>query len=385
MHLPKDDSSMSSPRPSFLMWMKRKIAQGKPDLANLAVSGVTTEFANRWQKDVFVRRATEIIDRSAESNQFGLESLKHAIRSAYNVPSEREIVTSLGASGGYRLVCEMLLAGRTGAEVILESPVYEPLRAIPERLGAKLLPVSRPGDVVEFARAVSDKTVAIVLSNLHNPTGHWLSYEQLAWLAEQLDGSGSPAVVVVDETFLDIGPQPATSAADVHPRIVTISSLSKSHGLPMLRCGWLTADPAALPGLVEDAVLFQNIGGKLAEVLGAMAIEEIDCFRLAAREHLENNRQLMAQWLSEMSSTGLIERQELPPGCIAFPRVRHLGSTSRIVEQLEAQFNVLIAPGSFFGEAYDDRIRIGFGGDHENLKRGLSRLADGLVAIQCRG
>jgi aspartate/methionine/tyrosine aminotransferase len=367
------------------MWMKRKLVHGKPALSNLAISGVATEFANNWQKDVLVRRASEIVERSAESNQFGLESLKRAIRAAYKLSPDREIVTSLGASGGYRLVCEMLLAARTDAEVILESPVYEPLRAIPEHLGVKLQSVSRPGDVAEFARSVNRGTRAIVLSNLHNPTGHWFSYEELARLATTLDAIGSRALVVVDETFLDIGPHPGTSAAGLHPRIITISSLSKSHGLPMLRCGWITADTRTLPSVVEDAVLFQNIGGKLAEVQGAMAMEEIDDFRQSAREHLANNRRLMVQWLAEMSHAGLIAQQDLPPGCIVFPRIHYLGSTTTLVERLEEQFDVLVAPGLFFGDAFDDRIRIGFGGDRENLKRGLARLADGLVAIRRHG
>ena len=361
--------------------MKRKIGQSRPGLANLAISGVSTEYANRWQRDVLTSRAAEIVERSAEPNQFGLESLKQAIRAAYGLPANREIVISLGASGGFRLICEMLIAGRYEAEIVIESPVYEPLRAIPERLGAKLRFARRAGGVRDIAGRVTKDTVAIVLSNLHNPTGHWLGYEELAQLANELEGIGSDALVVVDETFLDIGPQPGTSAAAIHPRIVTTSSLSKAHGLPALRCGWVTADLSVLPNFVEDSVLFQNIGGKLDEVLGAMAIGQIADFRQAARQHLDRNRERMAKWLAEMANSGLIEPQELPPGCIVFPRVVAPSSTAGLVDNLDEQFGVLVAPGCFFGDAYDNHIRIGFGGDHENLERGLSQLAKGLADV----
>jgi aspartate/methionine/tyrosine aminotransferase len=374
------DSSMSPPRPSFLTWMKGKFAQSQPDHANLAISGVSTEYANCWQRDVLTSRTADIVERSTEPNQFGLESLKRAIRAAYNLPSNREIVTSLGASGGYRLICEMLLAGKNDAEIVIESPVYEPLRAIPERLGAKLKFVSRAGRVPDIASCVTKNTVAIVLSNLHNPTGHWLEYGEIAQLANELDAIGSHAVVVVDETFLDIGPQPGTSAAAIHPRIVTTSSLSKSHGLPALRCGWVTAELSVLPNFVEDTVLFQNIGGKLAEVLGAMAIEQIADFRQAAKLHLDRNRERMAGWLTQMANNGTIEPLELPAGCIVFPRLVAQGSTAALVDQLDEHFGVLVAPGWFFGDAYANHIRIGFGGDYENLERGLSRLANGLDA-----
>jgi aspartate/methionine/tyrosine aminotransferase len=373
---------MSTALPQFLTWMKEKYDLSvQRDVVNLAISGVTTDFANRWQNDVLTNRAADILARSTESNQFGLESLKQAIRTAFNIPASHEIVTTLGASGGIRLVAENLLAGRANAEFIVESPVYEPIRAIPERLGAKVVPVLRLDALAPVAPLVTEKTVAVFVTNPHNPTGHWLTHDELGGLARELETIGSNALVVVDETFSDIGPHPGTSAAAAHPRIVTISSLSKSHGLPALRCGWVTADPSVVPNLAEDAVLFQNIGCKVAEVISAMAIEEIDAFRQAARAHVERNRALVAKWLAGMADAGVIEPQHAPSGCVVFPRLRNLHSSLKLVEQLESSHGVLVAPGIFFGEEYDHHIRIGFGGDQDQLQRGLTRLATGLLAL----
>ena len=373
---------MTDPREQFLIWMKRKIASvAKQDVVNLASSGVKTALAEQWQIDVLTNQSAEIVRRAAESHQFGLQSLKQAVRTAFSVPADREIVITAGASGGIRLVCELLLAGQTGAEVLVETPVYEPLRAIPERFGAKIVPMDRR-NFATLARSVTDRTAAVFLTNLHNPTGQWLTYDALRTACEALNAVGSRAAVVVDETFLDLGPQPATTAAVIDPRILTISSLSKSHGLPSLRCGWVTADPAMLPRIVEDAVLFQNIGYHLGEVLGAMAVEQIDEFRNAARNHAARNHAIISQWLREMAAAGLIEPVEQPSGCVVFPRVITGGSTTALGETLETRFGVLIAPGRFFGDAYDNHIRIGFGGDHEQLTRGLSRLAEGLLALR---
>jgi aspartate/methionine/tyrosine aminotransferase len=374
---------MSAALPQFLTWMKHKYDPiSQRDVVNLAISGVTTDFANRWQNDVLTDRALDILARSTESNQFGLESLKQAIRTAFNIPASHEIVTTLGASGGIRLVAENLLAGRADSEIIVESPVYAPIRAIPERLGTKVVGVLRLDALAAVASLVTEKTVAVFVTNPHNPTGHWLTHDELAGLARELEAIGSNALVVVDETFSDIGPHPGTSAAAAHPRIVTISSLSKSHGLPALRCGWVTADPRVVPNLVEDAVLFQNIGCKVAEVISAMAIEEINEFRQAARKHVDRNRAHVTRWLSKMAEEELFERLDAPSGCVVFPRLRKLGSTMTLVEQLEARHGVLVAPGGFFGDAFDNHIRIGFGGDHDKLRRGLSRLAEGLALLR---
>jgi aspartate/methionine/tyrosine aminotransferase len=186
----------------------------------------------------------------------------------------------------------------------------------------------------------------------------------------------------VDETFSDVGPQPGTTAAVVDRRIVTISSLSKSFGLPALCCGWVTADPTTLADFVQDAALFQNMGCKIAEILAAMAFEELDAFRQAARIQVDRNRALVSDWLNDMADAELIEPHSVPSGCVVFPRLLKGGSTANLAERLEASYGVLVTPGRYFGDAYDDHVRIGFGGDHDDLKRGLARLADGLLALR---
>lgn len=368
--------------------MKHKLLAGAGrDVVNLASSGVSTSFANRWLEEVLTERAAEVVARSAESNMFGLGSLHAAIRNAFQVPPQRTIVSTAGATGGIRLVCEQLLAGRADAEVVVETPVYEPLAALPAKFGVTLVAADRRGGAASVLAAVTERTVAIVLSNLHNPTGHWLEYEALGEICRGLERVGSGAVVVVDETFLDLGPQPGTTAGNVDPRIVTISSLSKAHGLSPLRCGWVTVDPSVLPKFAEDAVLFDNIGCKVAEVLGTLSIEEIASFRAAAGEHLEANRQLVVEWLQDMAQRELIEPLELPAGCVAFPRAIAAGATASVAERLEAEFSVLVAPGEFFGtgyqgQAYRDYFRLGFGGDRAGLERGLDRLTVGLVVLR---
>jgi aspartate/methionine/tyrosine aminotransferase len=373
---------MSATGLQFLIWIKRKTETiTARDVVNLAASGVSTSFAERWQVDAITNRSAQIVARSGEPNQFGLPSLKNAIRAAYSLPTDREIVCASGASGAIRLVCEFLLAGRSDGEIVIESPVYEPLRAVPERLGAKIVLADRSSGLQSVAQSVSNKTVAVFLSNPHNPSGNWLSPRELRELAHHTDRIGSQSLLVVDETFGDIGPQPGATAAIVDRRVVTMASLSKSFGLPSLRCGWVAFDPCMLPGFVEDAVLFQNIGCKIAEILGAMALEEVAAFRQAAERHVNANRALVAAWLNDMADAALIEPQTATSSCVIFPRLSNRVSTVKVADELEERFGVLVVPGRFFGAAYDNHIRIGYGGDHDQLQRGLSRLSDGLAEI----
>jgi aspartate/methionine/tyrosine aminotransferase len=372
---------MPNQRTPYLVWMKEKLrATRNTDIVNLASSGVTTEFANRWQDEVLRKRSAEILSRSAEPNEYGLESLQIAIRKAFGVPQNRQVVLTSGASGGIRLVCEVLLAGRSDAEVIVEAPTYEPLWAIPARLGAKVHFIER-SKLATLAQHISANTVAVFLSNLHNPTGHWLDPIAFAELVRSVENSGTRAAIVADETYLDIGPQREKTAASLGRHVVTISSLSKSHGLPALRCGWVSADPEFLPDFLSDSVLFQNVGLKVGEIISAMAVEELDAFRQAARSHVERNRILIDAWLRETADAGLIEPQPTPHGCIVFPQLTRSTPTIRLAEQLEHEHGVLVVPGKFFGDDYDNHLRISFSGEHDQLQRGLNRLSEGVAAL----
>jgi hypothetical protein len=77
---------MSATRPHYLVWIKGKIeSTRRKDVVNLATSGVTTVLAKQWQDQVMTKRAVEIVQRSAEPNEFGLPSLKERGKNNFGV------------------------------------------------------------------------------------------------------------------------------------------------------------------------------------------------------------------------------------------------------------------------------------------------------------
>jgi aspartate/methionine/tyrosine aminotransferase len=91
---------------------------------------------------------------------------------------------------------------------------------------------------------VDDRTDLIVLTDLHNPSGLRLEEDVLAAalaLADRHD-----AHVLVDEVYLDFDPADRESAVHRHPRVVSTNSLTKVHGLPDLRAGWVLGQPATI-------------------------------------------------------------------------------------------------------------------------------------------
>ena len=82
---------------------------------------------------------------------------------------------------------------------------------------------------------------AVLITNPHNPTGQLLPPGPLeAWIQAH-----PRTAVVVDEAFMDYGPDQALPARLLdRPRTVVLRSLTKFYAMPGLRVGYALADPA---------------------------------------------------------------------------------------------------------------------------------------------
>lgn len=376
-----------SDRVSYLRWAKQKTEELRvnADVINLAGSAVALPAATEWFEEELRIRGDELVDAWKQaSNEFGLARLKDQIRATFQIPASREIVLTGGASGALRIVYAMLLAGRPKQRWLVEQPYYEPLAAIAQRLGAQVefAPRGAGFDFVdEAARRVTPETSAVVITNPHNPTGDWLDRGALQRLVEVVAARAPQACVIVDETFGDLSPAVGRSAGNVDERIVTISGLTKCYGLGALRCGWATADRKQFPQLEDDWILFEDIGCKLTEVLGARALEHVEEWRLLVNAHLSANRRVMETWLDTLSAEGLLANDGMGGSCVTFPKWLGKTPTFALVERLLQEQRVLVTPGEFFRPVEGMAFRIGFGGDAERLQEGLKRLHRGLQAL----
>jgi aspartate/methionine/tyrosine aminotransferase len=377
---------------SFVGWIKRNVVgleevPARDRIVNLSTSGVHTATVDTWFERTCRDRLPHLIDQMAATNEFGLPALKAAIRQRYRVPDDREIYLTAGASAAYRLISESLFAGSGELEVLVESPTYQPLAILPPRYGAKVVDVPIPlkrasGDLAAaFGRSVRPSTTAAVISNLHNPTGCFLRRDELGQLARAVTAVAPKITIVVDETFLGLGPEPFRTAADLHPCIVTLSSLTKTFGLGQLRCGWVIADKARYPQLLDDWIQFESIGSKILEALSVLAFEQLDTLLGESLDHLAKNRSLVGTGTNELKQSGLLDGEIPSSGCLCFPRWTGRTDLDVVAQRLKDEFGVLVSPGRFFGEACRDHLRIGFGGGGDELREGLERLSRGMRAM----
>jgi aspartate/methionine/tyrosine aminotransferase len=354
----------------YLAWARRLFGQVRFDLASSGMPIVP--LAELGLPDAALLDAPD-----------GPACLRAAIARHNDVPVD-EAVPAMGTSQGVWLAIAALTS--PGDDVLVEDPAYEPLVRNVEGAGARVVPFVRdpadgyaldPGRV---ARAMTPRTRAIVVTNLHNPTGVRASEDALRAIARLAEARG--AHLVVDEVYasfddlVDASGVFRGSARRLAPNVVAVSSLTKCYGLGNLRVGWLLgppdvarrADDAMTGALGHVPLVYANLGVHAFSRLGALAT--------LARAILAGKRERVARWIA---SEGLAWSAPTA-GLFGLVRVPGAGDLTPVIEQAAREREVLVAAGAFFG--VPDGFRLAWSSPAPQLDEGLGRLAEVLRPLR---
>jgi aspartate/methionine/tyrosine aminotransferase len=267
-----------------------------------------------------------------------------------------------------------------GDEVLIERPTYDPLLTILDHIEAKVCRFDRRAEkgfklgLGEFERKLTPKTRLVILCNLHNPSGALTDDNTLRQVGEMAAKVG--ARVLVDEVYLEtLFDQPWRSAFHLGPNFVISSSLTKAYGLSGIRCGWILAPPELVKRMWQIVDFTYGSPVHPAELLGVIALDNLDRVRDRARRLLEPNRVLVNEFLARHPD---LDCEPSRFGTTVFPRLR-VGRTDEFVRILREQFETSVVPGDFFEQP--QHFRIGFCGAAETVRGGLERLSAALEAF----
>jgi aspartate/methionine/tyrosine aminotransferase len=352
------------PRADYLVWAKRRPHPAN-DLARSDVNGPALDELPGW------RAALELSGRNDE----GWPPLVEAIASRYGVSTD-SVATAMGTSGANFLVCAALL--RPGDDVLVESPAYDPLLAVPRMLGARLVRFERRFedgfriDPVRVAAAMTPATRLVIITSPHNPAGTVTDAQTLVEIGRLAAARG--AHVLVDEVYLDVAMrQTCPPAVTLGPEFISTSSLTKCYGLSGLRCGWALAHPAVAEEIRRMRDLTDGSGSIVAERASTVAFAHLPELLARGRAALDANTARFAQF---MTTTPVLEWVPPDGGTVAFPRLRSGESADALAEELLARYETAIVPGRFF-EA-DAHFRVALGIKPDVLARGLDAIAAAL-------
>lgn len=161
----------------------------------------------------------------------------------------KNVVMSCGAAGGLNTVFRGIL--NPGDEVLVFAPFFAEYAQYCGNYGGKLVPVDCRDDfspdLDAMEKAITDKTVAVIVNSPNNPTGAVYSDEDITGLAGVLKRTGRDLWLIADEPYRDILYDGANVATlfDKYSHSVIVSSFAKNFSLPGERLGFVAVNPAA--------------------------------------------------------------------------------------------------------------------------------------------
>lgn len=294
----------------------------------------------------------------------GHPALRAAIAAAYDDVAAEEVVALGAPEEGIYLTMRTLL--EPGDHVVALTPAYDSLLNLAEHISGN---VSRwpirptPGgwslDPDELERLMRDETRLVIVNFPHNPTGYLPDAAEFDALLDIVRRRG--AWLLCDEMYRGLERDPADrlpSAADRYERAIVLAGLSKTHGLPGLRAGWLVIrDPAVRAALINWKHYTTICAAAPSEMLATVA--------LGAREALAaRNREIIAGNLSAAEAfygrhSELFDWRAPRGGSVALVGLR-VPSATEYCHALAEEAGVLLLPGPCLG-ADDHSVRFGFG------------------------
>lgn len=304
-------------------------------------------------------------------NPYGYVPLLEAIAERYQVDPEN-VVLAQGASQAIFMVGAGLI--QPGDLVVVEKPAYEPLLAVPRFFKAQIGRLERPFenrfeiDLDDCRRLLEQGAKLIILTNLHNPTGVWLSRSKIEALAQEAERFG--AYLFVDEIYLEfMEGEAARSCFGLSDRLIVASSLTKVYGLGGLRCGWILAPKEVARSLrrLTDYLIVE--GAFISEKLASLVFPYLDNLREKNRGWIEENHKLLRHFMAQQSQLSWIEPDG---GVVCFPRLQNGRSGDEFSQYLRQEAEISVVPGSFF-EA-KEHFRLGYAVSPEILASALETI-----------
>jgi hypothetical protein len=308
---------------------------------------------------------------------YGYEPLKQAIAQRYRVSTEN-VVTATGTAMANYLA--LAATADPGEKVLIEQPTYPLLLDTARYLGLSVERFRRDLadfqiDLPDLKNKLSPDTKAIVLCNLHNPSGVLTPESTLRQIGEMAREVG--AKVIVDEVYLEMlwqaEPQ---SAFHLYPEtFISTNSLTKGYGLSGLRCGWTLASPDVVQRMWHINDLHGSTPVYMAELLSVAAFEKLAMITNKQKSVLDENRRLLRAVLESQNKLDYVWAGF---GTVISPRLKQ-GNVDELCERWRNEFELGVVPGRFF--EMPQHIRIGVGLETDHIREALSRFQKALNTL----
>lgn len=339
---------------------------------NLAESSVT----DRPLSDLNVDLSSIVL---AYGDHRGHPPLRAEIAADGGIDPSQVLVTA-GAAGALFMIATTLLA--PGDHLVVVRPNYATNLETPRAIGCEITLVDLSFeqdfalDLERIAAAIRPNTRLISLTTPHNPTGVCLDLATLKGAAKLAAKAGCH--LLVDETYRDmVFGEKLPLAATLGCQVISVSSVSKTYGIPGVRVGWIVnTDAKLMERFLAAKEQIGICGSLLDETAAAAAIAQRHTFLPPLQKRLAAGRETVAAWIARETRMEWIRPEG---GCVSFPRIKSSVKIDidRFYKELD-ESAVAVGPGHWFEQ--DRRfMRIGYGWPTAaELEAGLAAISKAL-------
>jgi alanine-synthesizing transaminase len=291
---------------------------------------------------------------------FGLISARAAVaadhqRRGVHVDAGHVVLTA-STSEAYTWLFKLLCS--PGESVLVPRPSYPLFEHLTQLEGVRAHPYELEFhgrwhvDFAAFDSAPAD-TRAVLVVTPNNPTGSFLSHQEVARLSELC--RERRWVLVADEVFADYAIEADAPFTDLAPRAdacltFTLGGFSKTLGLPQLKLGWIVAGgpagqrDAALAAIELIADSFLSVGTPV-QVAAPSLLTAGAGVRAAIRDRVRDNLVCLRQVAAAYPAADVMP---VEGGWSAVIRVPATRNEEEIVLDLLETERILAHPGYFF-------------------------------------
>lgn len=302
------------------------------------------------------------------------EEIAKKIREENQVDASMENV--IVTPGAKQAIYELMMAVLDGGdEVIMLDPAWVTFEAAVKLAGGTIKWVKRVEEDVKYESlesVLSTNTKMIIINSPNNPGGYVLSEKEQREIAEF--AIEHDLIVLSDEIYEKIlyGRKHVSIASfdGMHERTVIINGFSKTYAMTGWRIGYAVAPLEIMKGMLKMQQHSVTCASSISQFAALTALTSSqDCVREMVGE-FQKRRDVIVKRLNEM---GL--RCVDPEGAFyAFINTSSHGDGVEFTERLLKEAYIVVTPGSAFGLAGKDYVRLSFATSMEHILDGMDRI-----------
>lgn len=288
--------------------------------------------------------------------------------------------------GGKPIMFYSILATvNPGDEVIYPNPGFPIYESVIRFAGGKPVPIPLREennfrlDLAELRSLITDRTKMIILNSPQNPTGSFLSREEIEAIAKEL--LEREIWVLADEIYEKILYEgemfSIASVPGMKDKTILLNGFSKSYAMTGWRLGYGIMNRELAEKVTRLVINSTSCVPGFIQMAGIAALEGPQTENEKMVSEFKRRRDVMVNGLNSIHGITCLT----PPGAFyVFPNVKAYGQPSgQLAEYLLTKAGVATLGGQAFGAYGEGYLRLSYANSLENIKLALKRIEDALA------